>query len=135
MKLKEYFEKAKGMGVLATADKSGRVNTAIYARPHVGEGPNLAFIMTERKTYANVKKNPYASYLFREEGSGFSGVRLLLRKTGEENNPDRIKELMRRSYAPKDVGTLHLVHFKVVEARPLVSSGKCPIDDCKIGRS
>ena len=128
MNLKEYFEKTKGMGVLATADHSGRVNTAIYARPHVGEGHNLAFIMTERRTYTNVQKNPHASYLFREESSGFSGVRLLLRKTGEEDNPDRIKELMRRSYPPEDVGNLHLVHFNVEEVRPLVSSGKCPIE-------
>jgi len=34
MKLKEYFEQAEGSGVLATADAHGKVNVAIYARPH-----------------------------------------------------------------------------------------------------
>jgi putative heme iron utilization protein len=126
--LKEYFESTKGTGVLATADGSGRVNTAIYARPHVGEGRNLAFIMTEKRSYANVQSNPHASYLFREEGSGYSGVRLALRKTGEEDNAERIRELMRRSYAPEDVGKLHLVHFVVEEIRPLVGSGKSPVE-------
>jgi len=128
MKLAEYFEQKNGLGVLATADAEGRVNTAIYARPHVEDRDNLCFIMTERKTYANLKENPHASYLFKEEGSaGADGVRLLLRKTREEADAERIKQLMRRRYAPEDVGTLHLVHFHVEEILPLVSSGKCPI--------
>ena len=33
MKLSEYFEKANGIGVLATTDMSGQVNQAIYAKP------------------------------------------------------------------------------------------------------
>ena len=35
MDLQPYFEETKGHGVLATADASGRVNLAIFARPHV----------------------------------------------------------------------------------------------------
>ena len=31
MKLSQYFEQAKGVGVLATTDASGQVNQAIYA--------------------------------------------------------------------------------------------------------
>ncbi len=128
MNLSEYFEKKNGLGVLATADGEGRVNTAIYARPHVEGEAKVCFIMTERKTYANMQQNPYASYLFKEEGgSGADGVRILLRKTGEEADAERIKSLMRRRYAPEDVGTLHLVHFHVEQILPLVSSGKCPI--------
>jgi hypothetical protein len=34
MKLSEYFENAKGIGVLATTDASGQVNQALYAKPH-----------------------------------------------------------------------------------------------------
>ncbi len=35
MKLIEYFESAKGTGVLATSNASGEVDAALYARPHV----------------------------------------------------------------------------------------------------
>ena len=44
MELSRYFEQAKGIGVLATADAQGKVNSAIYARPHfLDEGDdNLA---------------------------------------------------------------------------------------------
>ena len=39
MKLSEYFENAKGIGVLATTDLAGQVNQAIYAKPlFSGEG-------------------------------------------------------------------------------------------------
>jgi hypothetical protein len=31
MNLGEYFDEAKGQGVLATADGSGKVNVAVYA--------------------------------------------------------------------------------------------------------
>ena len=33
MKLTEYFESAKGTGVLATSSASGEVDAALYARP------------------------------------------------------------------------------------------------------
>ena len=33
MTLSEYFEQAKGIGVLATTDAAGQVNQAIYAKP------------------------------------------------------------------------------------------------------
>jgi len=127
MKLSEYFEKSRGVGVLATADASGRVNTSLYARPHVIDDEHVAFIMTERRTYANLQANPHASYLFKEHESGASGVRLSLRKTHEEDDQGRIRELMRRSHAREETGRLHLVHFHVEEILPLVSSGTVPI--------
>jgi hypothetical protein len=33
-KLRSYFEKAEGRGVIATSDKDGKVNAAVYSRPH-----------------------------------------------------------------------------------------------------
>ncbi len=34
MNLSDYFDNTKGYGVLATADSSGKVDAAVYARPH-----------------------------------------------------------------------------------------------------
>jgi hypothetical protein len=34
MTLKDYFDNAKGYGVLAAADAAGKVNKAIYSHPH-----------------------------------------------------------------------------------------------------
>jgi hypothetical protein len=66
--LKEYFESTKGSGVLATADSSGKVDAAIYSRPHFLEEGTLAFIMRDRLTYNNLQSNPHATFLFLEEG-------------------------------------------------------------------
>lgn len=62
MTLKDYFDNAKGYGVLATADAEGKVNTAVYSRPHVMDEKTVAFIMAERLTHENLKSNPWASY-------------------------------------------------------------------------
>ena len=34
MELKAYFEDAQGFGLLSTADKDGKVDAAVYSRPH-----------------------------------------------------------------------------------------------------
>lgn len=73
MKRSEYFEKAKGVGVLATADADGKVNVAIYSRPHFldpDDDNTLAFIMADRLSHANVEANPHTAYSFMEEGEG-----------------------------------------------------------------
>jgi len=104
MELKQYFENHRGTGVLATADNEGRVDAAIYARPHFMDDGTLAFIARDRLTHDNLLSNPYAVYLFIEEGRGYSGKRLFLKKVGEEKETERLYELKRREY-PSDANT------------------------------
>ena len=56
--LKDYFENTNGVGVMATADKEGKVNTAVYSRPHFLEDGSVAFIMRDRLTHHNLQSNP-----------------------------------------------------------------------------
>jgi hypothetical protein len=42
MSLKAYFEDKKGIGVLSTASAGGKVNSAIYSRPHVMEDGSIS---------------------------------------------------------------------------------------------
>ncbi len=83
MNLKGYFAEHTGTGVLATADREGVVNTAIYARPHVIDESEIAFIMRERLSRKNVLENPKASYLFKEDGRETDGIRLRLNRLQE----------------------------------------------------
>ncbi len=78
MNLSEYFAKAKGCGVLATADAEGKVGIAVYARPHFIEEETVAFIMADRLTHKNLESNPHAAYLFIESGEKYAGKRLYL---------------------------------------------------------
>jgi len=127
MKLSDYFKKAKGVGVLATADAKGKVNTAIYARPHfldANDDSTLAFIMTDRLCHANVQANPHASYLFIEEGEGYIGKRLSLTKIKEETDQEKILSLRRRNLPQEcDEGKIRfLVHFHIDGIRPLIGT-------------
>jgi len=130
MKLQEYFENTRGVGVLATADTEGKVDVAIYSRPHFlgDDDSEIAFIMNDRLSHDNVDANPHAAYLFMEETAGYVGKRLFLTKTREETDPERIQAIRRRNLPPEcDEGGTEkkfLVHFRVDGVRPLIGSGE-----------
>ena len=122
MEMTEYFNNTKGFGVLATADRDGKVNSAVYGRPHVMEDGSLAFIMRDRLTHKNLQSNPHATYLFKEDGSGYKGKRICLTKIREEENSSLIDSLSRRTY-PSDADSTEprfLVYFKLERERPLI---------------
>jgi hypothetical protein len=124
MDLKDYFENTQGRGVLATADSEGKVDAAVYARPHVMDEETVAFIMRDRLTHHNLQSNPYAAYLFMESGERFVGKRLFLSKTQEEQDTDLARQLRRRTYPDDKKGPLFLVFFRVDKVLPLIGPGE-----------
>jgi len=120
--LKDYFENARGIGVMSTADKEGKVNSAIYSRPHFLEDGSIAFIMRDRLTYHNLQSNPHAAFLFMEEGPGYKGKRLYLSKTREEENSELVRSLSRRKYNNDKSGTRFLVVFQVENILSLIGA-------------
>jgi hypothetical protein len=123
MNLQAYFENTKGTGVLSTADSEGRVDAAIYARPHFMEDGTIAMIMRDRLTHLNLQSNPHAAYLFREEGKGYKGVRLFLTKVREEQDTELLKSLRRREYTDSKQEDRFLVFFKIDKELPLIGDG------------
>jgi len=124
MDLKEYFENTKGAGVLSTADGEGRVDAAVYARPHFMEDGTIAFIMRDRLTHHNLQSNSYAAYLFMEDGPGYKGKRLFLNKVREEQDTELLQSLRRRQYIDEKDETKFLVFFKLEKELPLIGAGK-----------
>ena len=123
MTLKDYFESTKGTGVLATADSAGKVDAAVYSRPHFMEDGSLAFIMRDRLTHHNLQSNPHATFLFIENGPGYNGRRLFLKKLREEKNPELINKIKRRKYTDENEEPKFLVYFKLEKELPLIGSG------------
>ena len=128
MSLANYFDNVKGIGVLGTADPEGKVDLAIYARPHVIDGQTVAFIMRDHLSHDNVVANPHAAYLFIEQAEGYNGLRMHLTKTAEETDPKKIEATRRKNRRSQDPAATNafLVHFKVNEVRPLVGSSAVP---------
>jgi hypothetical protein len=124
MDLKAYFENTEGVGVFATADGEGKVDAAVYARPHFMEDGTIAMIMRDRLTHHNLQSNPHAAYLFHENGPGYKGKRLFLTKVGEEQDTELLQSLRRRQYIDEKDETRFLVFFQIDKELPLVGSGK-----------
>jgi hypothetical protein len=124
MNLSEYFEKATGTGILATADSAGAVNAAVYAKPHFIDEETIAFIMADKLTHHNVKQNPRAAYLFRESGEKYVGKRLYLRKTKEIQDPQLVSEMRRKKYPEVSEKYTNenkfIVYFKIDRVLPLL---------------
>ncbi|TNF47583.1 MAG: pyridoxamine 5'-phosphate oxidase family protein [Deltaproteobacteria bacterium] len=131
MQLKEYLENASGVGVMSTADSGGKVDSAIYARPHLMDDGTIAFIMRDRLTHHNLQENPYAVYLFIEAERGYKGLRLFLKKEREDQDAELIGTLTRRSLTPEEdkaKGPKFLVYFKIEKALKLIGSDSPQIE-------
>ena len=124
MDLKAYFENTEGLGVLATADSEGKVDAAVYSRPHFMEDGTIAMIMRDRLTHRNLQSNPHAAYLFHEKGTGYKGKRLFLTKVREEQDTELMQSLRRRQYIDERDEVRFLVFFRIEKELTLVGSGK-----------
>jgi len=122
MNLAKYFENTEGTGVLGTADADGKVDLAVYARPHVIDEHTVALIMADRLSHDNITANPHAAYLFVEKKQGYHGLRLYLTKTAEETDPQKIEAIRRKCRKdPQEAdGQKFLVHFNIEHTRRLV---------------
>jgi hypothetical protein len=127
MTISEYFDTTKGVGVLSTADKDGKVNAAIYGRPHFMDEQTVAFISADRLTHANLQTNPHAVYLFKEEDH-YEGKRLYLMKTREEKDSPLIDEIRRRRYKEMEgkykPESKYLIYFHLDKVLPLIGGGE-----------
>lgn len=124
MNLREYFDEKTGHGIIATADAKGRVGIAVYAKPYVVEDGLIAFIMADHQSYANVRSNPSAAYLFLETGGQYDGKRLYLTKIREAagsdiDDPELATRFEKATREYRDE-RLSLVYFKVDKVLPLV---------------
>ena len=127
MTLKEYFNNTRGTGVLATADNEGRTDAAIYSRPHIMDDGSLAFIMRERLSLNNLQSNPYATFLFMEHDAHINGMRLFMKKTGEDTNKELISRMTRRNLTPEEdkaAGPKHIVYFNLEKILSLVGGNE-----------
>jgi hypothetical protein len=127
MKLSEYFEKKEGVGVLATADANGKVDAALYGRPHFFDDETLAFIAAEKLTHANLQANHHAVYLFKEMDR-YEGRRLYLTKIREEKDSPLIEEIRRKRYPEVEgkykTGPKYLIYFHLDKVLPLIGAGE-----------
>lgn len=118
--LQNWFQEAKGLGVMSTADSEGRPNAALFARPHFLQNGLLGFVMLSRKTLANLEANPHACFLYAKEGPGYEGVRLYLKRVETIEDEAAIEAMIHRRFELKKPRVLML--FKLEKALKLASA-------------
>lgn len=123
MNLAELFTHP-GLGILSTSSPDGKVNSAVYARPHVIDETTLVWGMTDKRTYQNLILNRHAAFLFKTGGPGFSGVRLALELIRTEEDGDLLATIKANTDDIVGPGAgaavTHAVWFRVTEVRPLI---------------
>ena len=132
MTLKDYFESRSGICILSSADRSGKVTTAVYSAPRVMEDGMVCFIMRERLTYRNILENPHAACMYIEHGKGYQGIRLFLTKVREDTDQELIARMTRRHLSPEEdraKGPKHLVIFRADKILPLIGDSATGIKD------
>lgn len=68
------------------------------------------------------QSNPSATFLFVEEGPGYKGKRLFLKKVREESNPEVITKIKRRKDTDDSGETISLVFFTLDKELPLIGA-------------
>lgn len=124
MDLKAYFKNTEGYGILSTSDSAGKVDAAIYSRPHFMDDGSIALIMRDRLTHHNLQSNAHACFMFIEKGPGYKGKRLFLTKTREEQDSELLQSLRRRQYIDGTDESKFLVFFRIDEELPLITPRK-----------
>lgn len=123
MNLAELFTHS-GLGVMSTSSPEGKVNSAVYARPHVIDGTTVVWGMTDKRTYQNLTRNRHAAYLFKTSSPGFSGVRLALELIRTEEEGELLATI--KANTDEIVGpgagaaVTHAAWFRVTEVRDLI---------------
>lgn len=128
MDLNQYFNEHDGIGVLSTADQSGRVNSAIFARPYVDEEGSVIFVAAKHRSLENLQSNSSASYLFKEQGPGYQGLRLDLKLSKLIDNSELLDKFRKENSGElyeryRDVDAV-LALFEIETQRPLVGDGQ-----------
>jgi hypothetical protein len=133
MNAKEYFSTVNGKGFLATSNKKGEVDIAMYSRPIVQENGQFVFGMTDRLTHANLQENGKAVYAFVED-RGYSGRRFYLNLTKEDNTGPLLEQIRRMTdqclHPGAGKAVKYVVTFKVNKELPLIVS-QCTGDHTK----
>jgi hypothetical protein len=123
MNLAELFTQP-GLGVMSTSSSEGKVNNAVYARPHIINATTLVWGMTDKRTYQNLTRNRHAAFLFKTNGPGFNGVRLALELIKTEEAGELLETIKKNTDEIVGPGAgaavSHAVWFRVTEIRPLI---------------
>jgi len=130
-KLMEYFNKQPRIGTLSTADKDGKVDSAVFGSPQMTDEKTVLMGLGKNRTLTNLQQNSHAMYLIMEPGKSITewkGIRVYLRVKDLVTSGamlDALKSGIAKNAGEEAAGMVHAaVSFEVTEVRPLIDMGQ-----------
>lgn len=117
-------------GVIATADRKGRVNAAVIGSLQFSDRETMTMLVGDNRTLANLKRNPRACFLVArgESMQDVTGCKLYLEARDiVESGPvvDRGREMLAEAAGEDLTSTVKaFVTLRVVDVRPLIEIGE-----------
>jgi len=130
-KLMEYFNKARRLGTLSTADKSGKIDSAVLGSPRMTDEKTVVVGLGKNRTLANLQQNPHAVFLVMEPGKtlpDWKGIRVYLKAKNIVTSGPALASY--KTEVAKVAGQqaadmmAAMVSLEITEVRPLVDMGQ-----------
>ena len=128
-KIMKMFNRETRIGALATANKNGDVNAAVFGSPRMIDEETVIMAIGDNRTFHYLQENPKATFIVIEPGDKpmeWKGVRLYLEVASFERYGevlDSFREKIRKVAGNKTADAITAaIRFKIVDARPLIAA-------------
>lgn len=125
--LMELFNKYPRIGALATANKEGDVNVAVFGSPRMVDENTVVMGIGENRSYRNLQRNSKAVFIVMEPGEtvmDWKGARVYLEAVdlvSEGEFFDQTKQNIAKAAGVQAAKMIQAaIRFKITEVRPVV---------------
>ncbi len=126
--LMEMFNKAPRIGALATSNKSGDVDVAVFGSPRMIDENTVIMAIGNNRSLSYLEENPKASFIVMEPGSNpmtWKGSRLYLKVESIERSGemlDTFREQIRKMAGDTSADAIvAAIRFSITEVRGLIA--------------
>jgi hypothetical protein len=124
----KMFNRQSRIGALATSNKNGDVNAAVFGSPQMIDEETIIMAIGDNRSFQYLQENPKASFIVIEPGetmAQWKGVRLYLEVSEFERYGevlDSLRERIRKVAGDTSANAIKAaIRFKVVDVRPLIA--------------
>ncbi|MFH0844335.1 MAG: pyridoxamine 5'-phosphate oxidase family protein [Pseudomonadota bacterium] len=128
--LMELFNRYPRIGALATANKEGDVNVAVFGSPRMLDENTVVMGIGRNRSFRNLQRNPKAVFIVMEPGdtvADWKGARVYLEAVDMEIEGEfynQIKGNIAKIAGRKAGDMIHAaIRFRITEVRPIVDRG------------
>lgn len=127
--LMEMFNKRPRIGALATSNKSGDVNAAVFGSPQMIDEETIVMGIGNNRSYQYLQENPKAVFIFMEPGESvmdWKGARIYLEATTVDTAGELYNQIKSKiaEAAGEDAAKMiqAAIRFKITDVRNIVAA-------------